>query len=334
MSTREAIAAFWAWWPGVSASIDEGIRRQGLSAELVESISEKVAAIDENLDWELGPGDKTTHLICLSGKGDPLLRVIAERWRHKAPEPDATWSYHAARQPHPTGGLKLEMGGHDIELDDVVITTEVEDAHEVVNIVAHHSVFASIDDDDLRWRVLMIALDTLLGEDDVERWLGGIEVSVEPLVDAKPIISLRETIKDLAAESTGDRWAVLKGTRDGAPLFVTANFAIKRIDHLLLDQHVAISIALLDPTDEGLTTQEEAEVLNTMEDTLFESLAEHAVHIGRETAGGNRTWHLHVMSEGPAAQLIDRWRNRYNKYKFVVEVRPDPRWDILKRWGL
>ena len=67
---------------------------------------------------------------------------------------------------------------------------------------------------------------------------------------------------------------------DGRPVFVTLNAALKRIDHLACDHHVAIDLALLDPTEEGLTTDEEAEQLNALEDELAPLLAD-AVYFGR-----------------------------------------------------
>src|SRR5579862_8257280 len=85
---REAIDAFWTFWSGVSAAIAKSIGDGGVKPDLVEAMGERVAAIDPSLDWELGPGRKSEHHLCLSGKGDPVLRVVAEQWRRRAPAAD------------------------------------------------------------------------------------------------------------------------------------------------------------------------------------------------------------------------------------------------------
>lgn len=39
------------------------------------------------------------------------------------------------------------------------------------------------------------------------------------------------------------------------------------------------------------------------------------------------------MEGGPAASAIETWRTRNPSYAIEVTVRPDPRWEILQRWG-
>jgi hypothetical protein len=328
----EAIREFWSWWPSVATSIDEGIRAGGIADEVIDALSQRVASIDPDLDWELGPGHKARHHLCLSAKGDPKLRVVAERWRFKAPETSEVWEFHSARQAHPSAALVLRIAEQDVDFDQFRYRFELDERREVLDLEVYHPVFAQIEDEDLRVRIAFICLDNSLGEDGVERWIGGVEVLTEVPEQAFSPAQFAARVEKLGRDASGEQWAVLRGEIDGAPVIVTANFAIKRVDHLLLALHVEIDILLNAPTDEGLTTQAEADTLNEMEDRLFEALREHAVNIGRETHRGHRTLHLHVMDEGPAAGIIDTWKRNHPAHDIAIEVRPDPEWDVLQRW--
>lgn len=332
---RDAIASFWEWWPSVASTIAGSFRSGGLSDELVAQVNDRIRAIHPNLDWEFGPGMKSEHHLCLSGKGDPTLRVVAERWRKKAPAADATWEFYASRQAprdDRSRGLVLGIANHEVALDDFVVAIHEDETHEKLDVKLHHPIFAKLDDQNLKIRIAFIALDNALGEDDVERWLGAVELSEAPLEGAVPLPQLGAKVRAFAEKATGDKWIILRGTKDGAPIFVTINAAIKRIDHLLLDTHVEITLTLASPTPEGLTTKEEAERLNEMEDELTELLGTEAAHLGRETAQGKRVLHYHVMEGGPAASILGRWRARHSGYEIDVAVRPDPLWDVLDRW--
>jgi hypothetical protein len=209
---------------------------------------------------------------------------------------------------------------------------EEDESRETLDVVAHHPAFAAIEDGDLRLRALYIALDNLLGEDDVERWIGGVDHCIDPVSPPVPYLELRARVRDLASRATRDRWAILKGQRDGMPVFVTTNLALKRIDHLLFDMHLTVALRILRPDENGLTTKEEGDVLNQIEDDLVAALGEHAVHVGRETCAGRRTVHLRVMEGGPARGVVDRFLGRFADREPVVTPHLDPRWDVVSQW--
>ncbi len=328
--TSDAIVEFWKWWPSVAARIDDGIRNGGLPQELVGEISQRVASIDPSLDWELGPGRRARHHLCLSAKGDPVLRVVAERWLHHCKE-DEFWEFYAARQAHTGPPLALKIAGQDVDFEQFMYSVEPNEDRELLDIGVYHPGFDSMEED-LRGRVTFIGLDNALGEDGVERWLGGVDILDAPPSEALTYADFIAATRELAENSTGDRWTVLRGEIDGSPIVVTTNLAIKRVDHLMLDQHVSIELALQSPTDQGFPDEQEAETLNQMEDQLFEALGEHAVNVGRETHAGRRTLHLHVMEGGPAASIVEGWRQRYPAYDVSVNVSSDPSWEVLDRW--
>jgi hypothetical protein len=332
VSQRAAIEAFWQWWPTVADDIAKSFTSGGLSQAHIAAMSEHVSAIDDRLDWEFGPGQKSAHHLCLSSKGDPVLRVIVERWKRSAPPSDGTWEFYGARQASPRGGLQLKIGEFDLALDDVRFGLEEDAGRERLHLTVDHPLFAQIDDDELKHRIAFIALDNTLGEDDVERWVGAIELAKSALREPVALDGLRARVSRFAQKATGDRWSLLKGMFDGAPLFVLLNTAIKRIDHLLLDTHVTVTVTLADPTADGLTTNDEAAVLDAMEDALTERLGADALFVARETTRGLRVLHFHVMEGGPTAAIFARWREQNSGYAIEVAVEHDPRWQILGRW--
>ena len=332
MNQREAIKAFWTWWPTVAEAFAKSFK-SGPSQSLIDAMVAHVAAIDPGLDWEFGPGVKSTHHLCLASKGDPALRVVTERWLRGA-LPDETWEFYPARQGSEVGAsMSLRIAEFDLKLDEMRFAVEHDDNRELVNLIVDHPGFADIDDDSLKTRIAFIALDNTLGEDDVERWVGSVVVAEGALDQSIPLTALRAHVDQFAAKATGDRWALLSGSFDGAPVFVSTNTAIKRIDHLLLDTHVTLSITLANPTEEGLPTDEEAAALDAMEDALIAQLGKEAVFIGRETSRGQRELHLHVMEGGPAAAIIARWRAQHPGVHIESSVESDPQWEILRRWG-
>lgn len=329
-----AIDAFWAFWATAGHEVARSFAaRKPMSKELIAGFSEHVHAIDPSLDWEFGPGVISDHHFCISGKGDPVLRAICERWLAKAPERTTTWEFHAARQPHRGPGLKLSIDGHDVALDELAAGATVDESREVIDLELHHPVFADIEDEELRARIAFIGLDTLLGEDRVERWLGAIELARERPDDAVTLAELRGQVDALARRATGDRWSLLRGERDGLSLHAAVSTAIKRVDHLELDTHVELAIPIVEPHEEtGLPDAEENSLLGDMELDLVERLGKRAVLIAHETWNGTRTIHLHMDPSREVIAAIDAWRADHPDRAIEVTRKHDPRWEILSRW--
>lgn len=330
---REAIEEFWRWWSSAAGAFDAAFeQKQGVEPALITALTAHVAAIDDRLDWEFGPGEQSRHHLCLSSKGDPELRVIVERWLRAAPASDGVWEFYGARRANPHGGLQLEIAGHKIALDELRVAFAFDEARERFDLRVDHPVFAAIDDEDLRMRIAFIALDNTLGEDDVERWIGAIELGIPTASTSVPLQQLLPQLRVLMRGCSGERWSLLQGTIDGAPTVVLLNSAVKRIDHLSMDLHLSVAIALREPTDAGLPTAAEAATLDAMEDALVDRLGPHAVHIARETSRGVRALHFHTMEAGPSAAIVAAWKEQHSEYAIDVEVQSDPRWDVLRRW--
>ncbi|HEY8090360.1 MAG TPA: DUF695 domain-containing protein [Polyangiaceae bacterium] len=328
-----SIDAFWKWWQKSGAAFARGFDDgSGPKPALTAAMSKHVAAIHESLDWEFGKGVRSRHHLCLSGKGDPVLRVITERWVKRGPGADATWEFYPARQPSPGAGHRLEIAGHTVDLDAFTFSVTEDESRETLDIVAHHPVFKRIRDAKLRTQVLYLTLDDLLGEDGAERWLGAVDESRTPFASPVRYSELRARVEDLGKRATGERWAILKGTPDGKPVFITTNLALKRIDHLLFDMHLTVAIRLLTVDPNGLMSKEEGDALTALEDRLVPALGPHGVLVGHETGRGLRTIHLRVMEGGPARGIVDGVVSSLCAGRATVTPQLDPRWDAVRAW--
>jgi hypothetical protein len=327
----DGIAAFWSWWPAARGQIEAAIGGGGFPKTLVSEIAQRVAAIDKDLDWELSPGGVAQHALCLSAKGDPVLRRTTERWLAAAPAADATWEFHAARIGRP-GSTNLTLEGHQLDFAELQFAFEVDPGREVVNVTCFHPAFAKMTEQ-LRGTATFLLLDGAFGEDAVERWFGGIEVSATPPDGARPAAELTAAVAELERTATRDRFAILQGKDgEGRPIVVTLNTALKRIDNLTCDHHVAVTLMLLDPRPDGLTTAEEADHLNAIEDQLGGLVAGRAVYLGRETRRGQRVMHYFAADDAALKQKLAAWADGQRARGARVEWRADPTWEARARF--
>ncbi len=117
----------------------------------------------------------------------------------------------------------------------------------------------------------------------------------------------------------------------GRPVLAMINVAIKRLDHLLMDQHLEVVVPFEDGAAQGMPTGEENQALNALEDELIAALGHDAVYVGHETGDGRRTLHFHVAAQGPAGARVDEWARKAGR-AIEVEFRHDPGWELLRRW--
>ncbi len=331
MAKKDGIAAFWKWWPTVSADIAKVFDGDGLPKDLVKQVSAHVAAIHPSLDWEFGPGKKSKHHLCLSSKGDHALRVIVERWLTGAPKANRTWEFYPARQPDPRPGI-LHIARRDVDLDDMTFAVTPDESRARIDVLMWHPVFDKLRT--ARKELMFIALDNLLGEDDVERWLGHVDVAQKRITKGISYRALGTYVRRFAKKAQRENFALLRGqTKKGKPVFVVTDTAIKPIDHAALEVHVEITLGITAPSEDGLPIKPESDALNAMEDELIARLGKHGVYIGHETLESKRVIHLHTASDGPAAKTIATWRKRYAKSRPIkVKAKRDPQWAILDRW--
>lgn len=328
---EQPIDAFWRFWAESCEAIEKSIG-DGSLAKWVEAISRAVTAIDPDLDWEFGAGKHAAHYFCLSAKGDPIKRITTERWRARGPGDGAVFEFHAARPGDARDvALPVVVDEHTFLGSDFRIHVDVDESRARAHLQLWHPTFASASEQ-LRTIATFITLDSVLGEDDVERWIGAVELVSGPPEGGVDLAALVQLVDRLRATSAEPCFVVLEGTLPtGAPAFVTANHRIKRADHLLMDVHVEVELTLREPTIEGLTTSGEAERLGASEDALLVALGHDAVWIARETLEGRRVIHFHVAQVGPAIARIGAWAEHL-EWPHEIRAELDPTWEILHRW--
>jgi hypothetical protein len=301
VSAPEAIQAFWDWWPFARSHIEIAIAAGDLGG-LPTQVTPRVQAIHAGLQWELAPGTRAANQLCLSGAGDLRLRPFSEAWVLAAPPADATWEFHAARQP--SAKDKLTIGGFELHAEEARIDIAPDEARERLDVVLHHPEFARMPKG-LPGQAGFLFLDAALGEDGVERWLGTVDFvgSVPP--ESMPLAELRRAVEWLAKRSTGARWAIFRGSApDGRPYTATVNQALKRIDHLFYDYHLEARLPI---PGGGLPNDEQSDRLNQIEDSLGEALGPEARGFARVTLPGVRVLHYYARDGAAAWDRMEAW---------------------------
>src|SRR4051812_24374474 len=178
---RAAVRDFWSWWTSSGAAAADRAIRGGTTAGLADQLGRRVAGVHPGLDWELAPGTDSEHVLVVSSGGDPSLRPVARRWRMGAPPADRTWAYADSRQPvQDAGEVVLTVGGTELDLGSA--TADGRGRGTVRDVVVHPPAFVALDEQARRTATYLM-LDAVLGEADVETWLGGVETSGSPALD-------------------------------------------------------------------------------------------------------------------------------------------------------
>ena len=160
----------------VPATVAEAIVR-GASTRGRQQDQQGGSAYPPGMAWGAAPGSRpSTRSACRPR--EPGLRQVALRWLEPAPKADATWEYYASRQPSkrwwPHGGRRT------FELEEIRANTPWDETRRLVDVRLWHPMFPEVPED-VRMQAAFLFLDNLLGEDDVERWIGVID-----LFEARP----------------------------------------------------------------------------------------------------------------------------------------------------
>lgn len=332
--SSEGIKQFWLFWADHRDEIEKSIH-DGTLHRWIEPIEKQVKQVGEGLDWELGKGIRAEHYLCVTANGNQTLRVLTERWRAAGPGDDAVFEYYASR---PGGGFSDDASTNEMVFNGVTFNSvgfrfalDIDDIRRHVHVDVWHPRFEGTSEK-VCTSASFIWLDSVFGEDDVERWIGEMRLLDSEPKDSVGWSELVAVVDDFRANAGDERFTVLRAELPtGEPVFVTANLGIKRVDHLLMDLHIEISLTLVAPTEQGLTTQGEADDLNDAEDLLLESLGRDAINIGRETRQGLRILHFHAANGGPAVRRIEEWTSAL-KWDVEIVSSLDPMWSILRRW--
>ncbi|RZU19838.1 uncharacterized protein DUF695 [Kribbella rubisoli] len=322
----DPIGAFWSWWSGSGATaVADAITRRQPTDVNVE-LNERIARINPDLEWELGPGLHATHVLIVTAAGNPAQRAVARRWLRAAPPSDQTWEYADLRRPGPAVTIQFD-GLPPVATDESVVSIEPDTAS--VHVGVHHPVFASLSVDAQR-RVTFLILDLVLGEEMVETWVGAIDTLPAPPDDAVPIDSLLPAVAGFAAEHTledgSPAWKMLEGTRDGQRVIATAEYPLRSIRRPHLDTHVAVSIHYPVVREDGLPESEMLDELRAFEDHLTDRLGGSGNLLAHETSAGTRILHYYTDGTTPADAQLHAATTGWPHGKVTLTTEPDPAW--------
>jgi hypothetical protein len=325
---EERIAEFWRWWESTRPALDAMVAA-GETGRVAETLVPAVAELHSGLVCEVAPGRNAAHSLVVTAAGDAELRPLAHRWAAAAPPADLVWEFHPSRQANPQAAdLTVEAGGHELGLGDLVLGLRVPRGAPRVDVSAYHPVFGELDDD-ARLEAALLALDRLLGEDEVARWVGEITATTFQPIDSVPAVHLPAVVADLAAEFAEEQWVSLEGrTAGGKPLVAAARFPLRPVDFPLYDRHVAVTLPYTHRDEQGLPAGASAEALRVFEERLSR-VPDGAVLVAHLSGEGHRIVHLYADPaadvEAYAKQLAAGW----GEGKARVEVSADPGWTAV-----
>jgi len=315
---------FWGWWTGFRDVIAAAIDNRSLDDRIVKEISAAVDRLCKGMAWELAPGRSAKHAFCLTPEGDAEKRPIALRWLASAPQPDTTWEYYASRQP--SSLTTLNIGGHSIDLTEMRAIAGWDAARQRLDVRLWHPVFPSLSDE-VRGTVPFLFLDELLGEDDVERWVGQVDMLDKPIGGRTPD-ELRAELDRRRREADGQSWVLAQRTdRQGSVAIVSVNVALKQIDYQFADHVLRIDVDLGRGRmpDDALAGR-----LNAAEDDLRTRIGPAAIYAGRSTEPGRRSMFFATAEPDAVRTAADAWARALDGIRARVEVNRDPRWSFQK----
>ncbi len=191
---EEGIEEFWAWWKETGrtellAAVD------GEESDIADVISQKVSELHPNLEWQLSPTGGNNYSFALSGGGSRFLRVLTETAMRWAPVDDQRITYSASRIP--VDLEPFDYGNTLVEPSTIRVSTEVDEDYEQLDIAMWIPGTGDIEEDD-RAELAMYVLDAILGEDDVERWVGLIDTVDQDDPDMMALSQLSDAIAEYA----------------------------------------------------------------------------------------------------------------------------------------
>lgn len=204
----DRVTAFWEWYVSVADRFYAEIE-SGRCADLEPEVTAKVHELLGGMAWVFGPGaNGAGHSFTLTPEGDAHRRLVAQYWLALAPEIDG-WTFYASKQPSEMHRVGQTMRIQDMSFgaNEIWLTPSVNDTMQCVDLTVWHPLFDRIDNG-LRWTVVFLWLDEVLGEDGVLQRVGEVQLSDGQLAEALPLSELPEFISALEAERGWERMPV------------------------------------------------------------------------------------------------------------------------------
>ena len=191
---------FWHWWGGARDRVAQAIDRHALNDALAGEITRAVKGIHPEMAWELGAGREARFQFCVSPEGKPHVRQAALKWIEGAPAADETWEYYASRQASPDA-MTLEAAGWRIDFNEMRAIASWDAVRRRVDVHLWHPVFDKAPHE-VKLNAAFLFLDGLLGEDEVERWIGRVDLLDAPTGGRIPS-ELKEEVRSPSGRTGG-----------------------------------------------------------------------------------------------------------------------------------
>jgi hypothetical protein len=147
---------------------------------------------------------------------------------------------------------------------------------------------------------------------------------------------LKKSFKNIS--DYDDTWQVAQGEYNGKPIYIRIRIGlIDAVAHPQYPFQVGIATPLINPTSEGLTTNEEANELFQVEDllqSLFEN-NEHGVFVLTITTNGMREFVFYVSEWKPEvyAQKVKEINSQFKERELQFMIQEDQSWDTFKSYS-
>jgi hypothetical protein len=180
----------------------------------------------------------------------------------------------------------------------------------------------------------------LLGEDDVERWVGEIHLLEAPTGGRTPA-ELRAEVERRRTQTAGEEtWVLVERTgRGGAVAIVLADAGLKRIDHPFADHHVTVAVVF---GADRMPTAAEMTMMDEQEQDFLRRLGDVAVYAGRVTEPGRRTMHFVAVDPDAMRPAIDGWAHDLPdslseglpQLRLKIDIERDMDWAFQRALGI
>ncbi|MEU4455491.1 DUF695 domain-containing protein [Nocardioides sp. NPDC023903] len=322
-SSGHPVSEFWAWW----GEGGHGLDPSRMSPE-VDELNRLVMAINPDLTWHFGPGQDAEHRLTVTSSGVAAVRPAAERWLRAAPSADTRWEFSATMDADPEAlTRKLKIEGYEVDLSETVFGIEPEFKRFRADVEVHHPQFAEMEES-VRRQIAYMVLDWLLGEDDVERWIGGIDAVTAHPSNAVSGAALTAVVREIEAKRDPDTWALGQWTGpNGLPGLATLRPGIRWLDHPVMDRHQAVSLAYVS-NEVGMPANLDG--VRAVENAMLAMLGPRGVLVGHESHGGVRTFHIYADSEDQNADAD--LKAFAKKHRLQITATDDPGWSDSRRF--
>jgi len=177
VAREEANAAVDRWWRAFADKKDDiaALFTEEQDWDLPAWIHEHLGAIDPNLMWEFGPGIDNGHRLVITPENRHDLRPLVDRMLASAPAIDG-WSFldHRPREPFSMVEMTVE-GRTGAPLAATGFKCE-KGRFNFIDIAVEFPKSLLRNNEDFAFSQALVLIESLLGEEDLDRWVGNIDV--------------------------------------------------------------------------------------------------------------------------------------------------------------